>query len=518
MKVLTAQQMQAVDRRAIDEVGIPGVVLMENAGRRVAEEIVSRYATRGIQRALVFAGKGNNGGDGYVIARHLLDNDWDVLTLVFAGAEEIVGDAAVNALALANCGGQIVHVKTENQLSAILDDADEFSVVVDALFGTGLAKPPQGLFLEAIGWMNCQVCPVISVDIPSGIDGSTGRIMSDAVNADLTVSFAFPKIGQVTFPGALHVGELVIADIGIPKQVVYETVAECRLIDAEEARSLLPIRSIAGHKGTFGHLLVLAGSTGKCGAAVMAAKAGMRGGAGLVTLLCPRGVQPGVAARLAEVMTVPLDELEGEVCMSTLEDILASAEGKQALAIGPGLGTGEEVSCLVRRLLQDTDQPVVIDADGLNALVGHLSILGQQPDRDIILTPHPGEMSRLSGLSVAEIQNDRFDVAKDFAAQYKVTLVLKGARTLVAAPDGTVHVNTTGHAGMASGGMGDVLTGLIGSLLAQGLPAMSAATLAVYLHGLAAERLHPRFGDAGLLATDLINELPAARQALAREG
>jgi len=290
------------------------------------------------------------------------------------------------------------------------------------------------------------------------------------------------------------------------------------LIDAEEARSLLPIRSIAGHKGTFGHLLVLAGSTGKCGAAVMAAEAGMRGGAGLVTLLCPRGVQPSVAARLAEVMTVPLDELEGEVCMSTLEDILASAEGKQALAIGPGLGTGGEVSSLVRRLLQDTDQPVVIDADGLNALVGHLSILGQQPDRDIILTPHPGEMSRLSGLSVAEIQNDRFDVAKDFATQYKVTLVLKGARTLIAAPDGTVHVNTTGHAGMASGGMGDVLTGLIGSLLAQGLPAMSAATLAVYLHGLAAERLQSRFGDAGLLATDLINELPAARQALAREG
>jgi len=518
MKVLTAQQMQAVDRRAIDEVGVPGVVLMENAGWRVAEEILSRYATRGIQRALVFAGKGNNGGDGYVIARHLLDNDWDVQTLVFAGAEEIAGDAAVNVLALANCGGQIVHVKTEDELYAVLDDADEFSVVVDALFGTGLAKPLEGLFLEAIGWMNCQACPVVSVDIPSGIDGSTGRIMGDAVNADLTVSFALPKIGQVTFPGARHVGELVIADIGIPKQVMYEAKAECLLIDAEEAKPLLPIRSVDGHKGTFGHLLVLAGSTGKCGAAVMVAEAGMRGGAGLVTLTCPRGVQPVIAARLTEVMTVPLDEQRGEVCMLALEDILASAQGKQALAIGPGLGVGEEASSLVRRLLQDTVLPVVIDADGLNALAGHLSILGQQPGREIILTPHPGEMSRLSGMSVAEIQNDRFSVARDFAVQHKATLVLKGARTLIAAPDGTVHVNMTGHAGMASGGMGDVLTGLIGSLLAQGLPAMSAATLGVYLHGLAAERLQPTFGDAGLLATDLIYELPAARRALALEG
>lgn len=518
MKVLTAQQMQAVDRRAIDEIGIPGVVLMENAGRRVAEEIVSRYATRGPQRALVFAGKGNNGGDGYVIARHLLDHDWDVLTLVLAAAAEIAGDAAVNLQALANCGGQILHAGSEEELYAALDDADQFSVVVDALFGTGLTKPLQGLYLEAIGWMNCQTCPVVAVDIPSGIDGSTGRIMGDAVNADLTVSFAFAKIGQVTYPGARHVGELVIADIGIPKQVEYEATAECLLVDAAQARLLLPMRSGEGHKGTFGHLLVLAGSTGKCGAAVMAAQAGLRGGAGLVTLACPASAQPGVAARLAEVMTVPLDEQQGEISMSALEPLLAVAEGKQALAVGPGLGFGQEVSSLVRQLLQETGQAVVIDADGLNALVGHLSILDGMAGRDIVLTPHPGEMSRLTGLPVAEIQADRFSVAREFAVRHAVTLVLKGARTLVATPDGTVHVNTTGHAGMASGGTGDVLTGLIGSLLAQGLPAESAATLGVYLHGLAADRLRPKFGDAGLLATDLSHELPAARQALTMEG
>jgi len=518
MKVLTARQMQGIDRLAIDEIGIPGVVLMENAGRRVAEEIVLRYAAGGLRRALVFAGKGNNGGDGYVIARHLLDNDWDVLTLVLAKTAEIAGDAAVNLTALANCGGQIVYIENIDELYALLDDPDEFCVVVDALFGTGLTKPLEGLYLGAIGWINGQACPGVAVDIPSGIDGSTGRIMGDAVNADLTVSFAFPKIGQVTFPGARYIGELVIADIGIPKQVMCAAAAECLLIGAGDARRLLPVRTIDGHKGTFGHLLVLAGSTGKCGAAVMAAEAGLRGGAGLVTLACPANVQPGVAARLTEVMTVPLDDQRGEVSMQALESLQTLAEGKQALAIGPGLGAGKEVSRLVRQLLQETRPPVVVDADGLNALAENLSILDCHPGREIVLTPHPGEMSRLTGLTIADIQGDRFSVAREFSVRHNVTLVLKGARTLVASPDGMVHVNMTGHAGMASGGTGDVLTGLIGSLLAQGLPAMSAATLGVYLHGLAAERLQPKFGDAGLLASDLIYELPAARRALATEG
>lgn len=517
MKVLTAEQMQAVDRRAIDEVGIPGVVLMENAGRRVAEEIVARYGSPGVQRALVLAGKGNNGGDGYVIARHLLDRDWDVLTLVFAEATEIAGDAAVYLKILANCGGQVVHVTSEEGFDAVLEEIDDVTVVVDALFGTGLTKPVQGLLREAIGWMNCQLCPVVAVDIPSGVDGATGRILGDAVNADLTVTFAFPKIGHVSYPGARHAGELVIADIGIPSQVIYETVADCLLIDAAEARLLLPRRSQDGHKGTFGHLLVVAGSTGKCGAAVMTAESGLRGGAGLVTLACPVSVQPVVAARLTEVMTVPLADQDGELSLDALGSLLELLAGKRALVIGPGLGTGEGVCSLVRHLLEGSDVPLVIDADGINACCEQLSTREESVGREIVLTPHPGEMSRLTGMSVAEIQSDRFRVARDFAVRHGVVLVLKGARTLVASPDGTVHVNATGHVGMASAGMGDVLAGLIGSLLAQGLAAKEAATLGVYLHGLAADRLLEPFGDAGLLATDVLYELPAARQALTRE-
>lgn len=517
MKVLTAAQMQAVDRRTIDEIGIPGVVLMENAGRAVAGEILRRFSAAGSPRALILAGKGNNGGDGYVVARHLLNSDWFVQTLVLAERSAIKGDAAVHLAALENCGGQVDFAQDDHTLGSLLASAGEFTVLIDALFGTGLAKPVDGCFLQAIEWLNRQSSAVVAVDVPSGIDASSGQVLGTAVKAGLTVSFAFAKVGQVSYPGAGLVGELVTVDIGIPRQVSCQVASGCTFIDAAEGRRLLPVRSPDGHKGTFGHLLVVAGSRGKCGAAVMTAESGLRGGTGLVTLACPLSVQPVIASRLTEVMTAPMVDFNGELSLQSLDGLLALVVGKQALAIGPGLGLGEEVSGLVRRLLQDTELPVVIDADGLNALCEHTHILERQRGRRIVLTPHPGEMARLTGLSIADIQADRFNVARDFAMRHRVVLVLKGARTLTASPDGVVNVNSSGHAGLASGGMGDVLTGLIGSLLAQGLAAQDAATLGVYLHGLAADRLLAPFGEAGLLATDVMHELPAARQALSLE-
>ena len=517
MKVLTAAQMQAVDRQTIDEIGIPGVVLMENAGRGVADEIVQRFASVDSPRALIMAGKGNNGGDGYVIARHLLDYGWTVQVLVLAECDAIKGDAAVHLMALENCKGQVTFIADGEALMRALVDVGDFTVLFDALFGTGLTKPVQGINLKAVEWLNQQSSPVVAVDIPSGIDASTGRVMGTAVNATLTVSFAFPKIGQVSYPGAGLVGELVVTNIGIPAQVSGQVSTDYLLVGADEARRLLPVRNHDGHKGTFGHLLVVAGSTGKCGAAVMAAESGLRAGAGLVTLACPQSVQPGIASRLTEVMTAPLSDFRGEANLNALGHLLSLTEGKQALAVGPGLGLGKEAGDLVRHLIEDSELPIVVDADGLAALCGHLNIIEGQLDRQMVLTPHPGEMSRLTGLSVAEIQADRFSVARDFAMQNGVVLVLKGARTLIASPDGQVCINTTGHAGLASGGMGDVLTGLIGSLIAQGLTAFDAATLGVYLHGLAADRLQSCFGDAGLLATDVMREIPAARQALAKE-
>lgn len=517
MKALTAAQMREVDRRTIDEIGIPGVVLMENAGRGVAEEIIQRFSPTCAACALILAGKGNNGGDGYVIARHLMNKGWDVKTLVLAEREAIKGDAAVNLFALEKCGGQIDFVSDNDTLKTSFSAINKITVLVDALFGTGLTKPAQGLYLQAIEWLNRQTSPVVAVDISSGVDASTGQLLGTAVNADLTVSFAFAKIGQVSYPGAGLAGELVVVDIGVPEQVAEQTSADCLLIDAAEGKLLLPVRSQNGHKGTFGHLLVVAGSTGKGGAAVMAAESGLRGGAGLVTLACPQSAQPILASQLTEVMTVPLVDFKGELSLQALDDLQALTEGKQALAIGPGLGLGEEVGGLIRRIVQDSDLPMVIDADGLTALCGHMHVFERQTERQLVLTPHPGEMARLTGLSIAEVQADRFTVARDFAVRHRVVLILKGARTLIASPDGRVHVNSSGHAGLASGGMGDVLTGLVGSFLAQGLAALDAATLGVYLHGLAADRLLSTFGDAGLLATDVMCELPAARQALAME-
>lgn len=513
MKVLTAEQMQELDRFTIQEIGIPGIVLMENAGRSVANTVVERFG-QDYKRALVFAGKGNNGGDGYVVARHLADEGWDVETLVFSKKDKIVGDALTNLNVLERYDSKISYVSEPDEFLNLVESRSEEAVLIDALFGTGLKKPAQDLYVKAIEWMNNRSSPVISVDTPSGIDASSGKVLGSAVKADLTVTFALPKVGVVTYPGAAYVGELITAAIGIPRSVLSQAEADYYWMDFRSAREMLPQRQRDGHKGTFGHLLVLAGSLGKSGAAVMTSESGLRGGAGLVTLACPAAIQPIVASQLKEVMTLPISELKGEASLLALEDVQKAIVNKQALAIGPGLGSGSEVFGLVRRLVQDCNLPMVIDADGLNALCGYTKILQRKRDNALIVTPHPGEMARLLDVTTEKVQSDRIQAAKTFADTFNVVVVLKGARTLIASPDGQTFINSTGHAGMASGGMGDVLTGLIGSFLAQGSPAKTAAILGVYLHGLAADRLFDRYGDAGLIATDLMAEIPAARKSL----
>ena len=518
MKVLTAAQMQEADRSTIEDLAIPGVVLMENAGRLVAEAIVDRYRERLAAGVLIVAGRGNNGGDGYVIARHLHHAGWPVRTLVLAADRgRITGDAAVNLEVLERCGGDLAFVDSMELFVSAVAGWDGCALLVDAIFGTGLTKPVTCLQAEVIAWLNQNAAPVVAVDLPSGIDASSGRVLGCCVKADLTVTFALPKIGLVSYPGAGYVGELRVVDIGIPPQVTDGAVAECLLVDRGEAANMLPPRPRDGHKGTFGHLLVVAGSLGKSGAAVMVAESALRGGAGLVTLACPASIQPIVAGQRVEIMTVPLPDCGGELSAQAPPLVRALLANRQALALGPGLGVGSACASLVRELVTDCDLPMVIDADGLNALVGHLELLQRRSAIDTVLTPHPGEMSRLTGLTTTEVQQNRFAIAREFALHHGVTLVLKGARTLTATPAGRVFVNQSGHTGLATGGMGDVLTGLIGSLLAQGLPAETAAPLGVFLHGLAADCLAPRYGDAGLLAGDLMDELPAARLALKKE-
>jgi NAD(P)H-hydrate epimerase len=517
MKVLTAAAMQELDRRTIDEVGLPGMVLMENAGRGAAEAIQARFAALFPGPVLVLCGRGNNGGDGLVIARHLREADWQVTTLLLAERSGLSADAAAMLKVFEASGGVVVAAPDEQRLSAALALAAGCRLCVDALLGTGCARAPAGHLAQAIDWLNRQAAPVVAVDLPSGVDASNGRVPGSAVRAALTVTFALPKIGLFSYPGAGYAGEVVTVPIGMPRCLTAAAPDDCLLIDAGEARSLLPPRPADGHKGTFGHLLVVAGSLGKSGAAVMTATAGLRAGAGLVTLACPADLQLVAAAHLVEVMTAPFTAVDGVISLQAMAELLELSAGKQAVALGPGLGTTEEAGATVRRFLKESPLPVVLDADGLSALAGHLQILAQRRDRPTVLTPHPGEMSRLCGRPVAAIQADRIAVARDFASTHGVVLVLKGARTVTACPDGRVYLNGSGHAGMASGGMGDVLTGLIGGLLAQGLAAGAAAALGVYLHGLAGDRLRLQHGDAGLLATDLLRELPAARQSITKE-
>lgn len=517
MKVLTAAAMQELDRRTIADAGIPGAVLMENAGRGVADTVVQRYPELFPGPVLILCGRGNNGGDGFVIARHLHTAGWSVQLILLAERGALSGDAGIMLGMFEQSGGVVSEAADVTTLADALAEAAGCRLCIDALLGTGFARSPEGVLAAAIDWLNRQPVPVVAVDLPSGVDASTGGIPGVAVQAALTVTFAFPKVGLVSYPGAGYAGEVVTVPIGIPAAVSASAADDLLLVDAGEARSLLPPRPADGHKGTFGHLLVMAGSLGKSGAAVMAAEAGLRAGAGLVTLACPAGMQQVAAAHLIEVMTAPLAEVDGVVSLQAMEELLALSVGKQAVAIGPGLGTTGEAGALVRRFLKETALPVVVDADGLNALDGHHEVLAQRRNRLTVLTPHPGEMARLSGRSVTEIQNDRIGAAREFATAHGVVLVLKGARTVTAFPDGRVRINGSGHAGMASGGMGDVLTGLLGGLLAQGMEAGAAAALGVYLHGLAGDRLRQHYGDAGLLATDLLRELPAARHSLLKE-
>lgn len=517
MRLISAEQMQQADRRAIDELGIPGVVLMENAGRATVAELCTEFSNLFPGPALILAGKGNNGGDGYVVARGLIDRGWQVQTLVLAESAEVSGDAAVMLKVLQRMGGDVDFVTSSAELAKKVASADP-TLLVDALLGTGLTSAVRGLYAEAIDFLNSCSCPVLAIDIPSGIDGSTGQILGTAVSADLTVTFDHAKVGHGSWPGAARVGKIKVVEIGIPSLCHVAEEPECRLFDRADAAKLLPQRPIGGHKGNFGHLLVVAGSTGKTGAAALAGDAAVRSGCGLTTVACPAAVHDILELKLTEAMTAPLADSGGclaETCWPELQLLLT---GRRAVAIGPGLGQGVQVGRLVRRVLTECDLPIVADADALNALEGHAETLFERKSGATVLTPHPGEMARLTGLGVAEIEADRFRIAREFAGEFGVVMVLKGARTLIAAPDGRVSINGSGNVGLASGGSGDVLTGLIGGLLAQGMDSYEAACLGCFMHGMAADCLAEEQGDAGLKAGDLMAFLPIVRKQLSDGG
>lgn len=518
MKLLTAAQMREADRQAIEDIGLPGALLMENAGRAAAAVLQQRFGDSFPGPVLVLTGKGNNGGDGYVLARTLHHAGWQVRTLVLAAAESISGDAALHLKFLLGCGGAVEFVSEASALEAALARPMGVRIAVDALLGTGLASAVQGLYARAIDWLNEGTAPILALDIASGVDATSGQILGRAVQASATVSFAAAKLGQVLYPGAACCGTLDVVDIGLPLALSLPATERHTFVDARTAARLLPSRPVTGHKGTFGHLLVVGGCRGKSGALALCAAGGLRSGAGLITAAGPASLLSVLTQQLLEVMTAPLAEVDGHLSLQALPVLQQLWQDKAALALGPGLGEADEARALARRLLVDCPLPLVLDADGLNALGAQPELLQERAGRATVLTPHPGEMARLCGCSIAEVEADRVAVARSFATRYQIVLVLKGARSLIATPQGEIFVNGSGNPALASGGSGDVLTGLIGGLLAQGLPATAASVLGVYLHGLAAERLSRQMGEAGLAASELARELPAARHELTQQG
>ncbi len=507
MEIVSASQMRELDRLTI-ELGTPGHVLMERAGAGACAMLarVFPHLRKKNARVAIVAGKGNNGGDGLVMARLLRKQGVRVQVYLLGSAEQVGGDALRNLLAYKRLRAKVVEVSSSEHLAAALPELSKAGCVVDAMLGTGLKLEVSGLYADAIAMVNACGAPVFAVDIPSGLDSDTGLPHGTAIQAEATATFGFAKYGQVVHPGVEYCGELEVIDIGIDERALESVPLSGLLADRSDAASLLPRRGPAAHKGSAGHLLVVAGSRGKSGAAILATRGALRGGAGLVTLAAPESIVPICASATQEAMTDPLPERGGEL-RCDVDRLAAAIEGKAAIAAGPGLGVSRSVRDVVVWLLRHSEVPLVLDADALNVLARNLVPLRKAP-APIILTPHPGEMARLAGVDTSTVQADRIGVARTFALDNKCVVLLKGARTVVAGQGG-VWVNPTGNPGMASGGMGDALTGVIGAFLAQGLEAMEAACLGAYVHGLAGDMAAGN-GMIGILASDLIELLPRA--------
>jgi hydroxyethylthiazole kinase-like uncharacterized protein yjeF len=520
MKILTAAQMQRIDRLTTERYGVPSLTLMENAGRGFVEFLKERFSPLGDHRIVILCGRGNNGGDGMVVARLLREEGLKPRVLLLADPDGLKGDAAVNWGRLETSGAPEV-IEDSAAWQRLKPGFQDATLVVDALFGTGLSKPVEGFLAEVILDIN-RAFPqarVVAVDLPSGISADTGELIGECVRADASVTFTAPKVAHVLPPACERVGEWVVKAIGTPAEALAnDPELQLNLTCREDLAWLTHPRQADAHKGNFGHVLILAGSIGKTGAAAMAARAALRAGAGLVTVATAKSALPIIASLGMEFMTEPLPETAaGTISLRALDHgrLDQLVEGKSVLAVGPGIGTVSETAELVRTVVNQYDTPLVLDADGLTAFAGCMGSL-RAASRVRVLTPHPGEMARLTGQKTAQVLARRVEVAREFAGRHQVTLVLKGFRSLTAAPDGQVWVNPTGNPGMATGGTGDVLTGLIAGLLAQypARPVADVVAAAVYLHGLAGDLAASDLGQVSLIAGDLLDALPRAFRAL----
>lgn len=510
MKLVTAKEMKALDVQAQNDYAMPGILLMDNAAQAVAEAVHEALTALEGERVVIFCGGGNNGGDGLGAARWLQSYGVSVRAFVVGAALDAVqGDAALELAMFTKAGGRVEALSTEDDWVLAELAASKADVLVDALLGTGFHGELEGDVLRACELLNKSEKYILAVDIPTGVNADNGAVSENAVRADHTVTMALVKTGLLLYPGREYCGDIELADISMPVKLVEEYQSDKYRLTDEIVRELLPLRKANAHKGDAGRVVICAGSPGYTGAAALASDAAVKAGAGLVSLYTPLSSRDVLAIKLTEVMVHGLlERMPGILGGGAASDVASSAEAADVLAIGPGLGTSESTQEAVRTILQKIMTPVVIDADALTALAGHTEILAAMQAQKV-LTPHPGEMARLTGLEIAEIEADRINVAKKYAEEWQAIVVLKGAPTVIGCPNGTVYVNSTGNSSLATGGSGDVLTGIIAGLAAQEISLQEAAICGVYLHGLAAELTSI---DIGLAAGELAALLPQARE------
>jgi ADP-dependent NAD(P)H-hydrate dehydratase / NAD(P)H-hydrate epimerase len=524
MRVLNAAQMREADRRTIEEIGIPSLVLMENAGRQVVAAMEAVHTDLLDQQVAVLCGRGSNGGDGFVVARTLLQRGVDVAVFLMGRVADVRGDARTNLEILGRLGVTVVEVADSQAWELHFSEVSDCTLIVDAIFGTGLNAPLTG-FIESVATdINASGIPVVAIDLPSGLSADSCDPLGTSIEAGMTVTLGAPKIPLVLPPAEVRAGDIVIADIGIPAGV-FEMIGgpHVELLTRGGMRELIPPRMPDSHKGDYGRVLIVAGSRGKTGAAHLAAVGALRSGAGLVTVATPARCQDVVAMLGPEYMTEAIAESSDGLDPDGVDRVLEIA--RDVLAIGPGLGQAAGTIRFVQTLVDRATMPLVIDADGLNAFTGDPDRLSGREGRDVIITPHPGEMARLVGMTTEEVQASRMEIARNFASAHHLYVVLKGHRTLIATPDEKVFINPTGNAGMATGGTGDVLTGMIAAWLAQLLDAEAACKVAVFLHGLAGDLADADEGEVALTSSDLaahlgdaVMELTAKRKVVSREG
>ncbi len=513
MRIRTAEEMRRLDQHTIEKIGLPGTILMESAGRSTIG-VISRIE-QGVsgKRAAIFCGLGNNGGDGLVVARYLTLAGAQVSVFLFEGREPKTADAQLHFKALSEISVSIRFITKESELKSIEGEAEGWDFAVDALFGTGLSRPVDGLFRAAIiflnSWKKKQDHRIYAIDIPSGLHADNGKVLGKAIRASHTVTFDSKKLGFFLGEGPNCCGEVHTADISLvePKEMAQ---SESTVLETEEkeVRSWFKRRRHDSHKGTHGHVLLVAGSPSKSGASVLASTAVLRAGAGLATLATPKSSHTITKSQLLEVMSEPLeDDGKGQLGPELADKLLKLVQGKQALAVGPGLAPHPQLKELLSEFLSQVEVPTVLDADGLNAFGQDLKSLGPALGQ-MVLTPHPGEMARLTGETTQAIAADRLGTARRLACKTGAVVVLKGAHSVIAQADGKAYLNPTGNCGMATAGMGDILTGIIASFMAQGLSPYRAAVAGVFMHGRAGDRVAARMGQRGLLASDLLDELP----------